>query len=523
VIDVFGQLSSETLSSTLVVDTLTIAELRAEAIYSDSASTAAATLKAALADDNRSSGGISYTSNAGWARWVRFERPLLERYRTLTISMTPASGTSSWYVRTSQDGATWSYFAGPVTSSRILTAVADAAAAQAAAVSAATLGGSSANRVDLPSITEARYVELWLRNTAASTRVDEFYPRRLVQSDDIEAESIKAINIAAGTITGDRILATALDAFTITGATIRTASSGARVELSAAANGGLIGYASGDTYNPATGSGTYQVLWRKTDGALVAGAGAVKIDSSGIDLESITSNAAGVITFNRIITGTPTPAGGVYLSDVGGSNGGLLTLSGFNGDGAGVRMLAQNGSGASYFNLTRSSTYAIAFLDNGRLAINGAGTPTLALEVTGGASVSAGLNVGSASGASSGQVRASYGYGSPQADGTQRIQFDGTVGGSSISIANNATITPFGASFNFSGLILVSDTLVDGATALFISNASTITEVSDPANLFTTTAGTASSYNVYFSGSTITIENKRGATRALNVVAIRCR
>lgn len=235
-IDVFGQLSSETLSSTVVADALTLADLRAAAIYSDQLGTSAATLLAALADDNRSSGGISYASNASWVRWIRFERPITDRYRTITLSMAPASGTTNWYLRTSNDGSTWSYYSGPVTSSRILTSVADAAAAQTAAVSAATLGSSSASRVDLPSIVQARYIEVWLRNTAASTRVDEFYPRRLVQSDDIEAESIRAINIAAATITADRLSVAQLSAIsadlgsitagTITGGTIQTASGG---------------------------------------------------------------------------------------------------------------------------------------------------------------------------------------------------------------------------------------------------------------------------------------------------------
>src|SRR6266508_3988546 len=97
---------------------------------------------------------------------------------------------------------------------------------------------------------EARYVKLGHKNTSAvAYTVYEFYPRRLIEGDDIRGESIKAINIAAGTITGDRLVATAIDAFTITGATMQTATSGARVVLSAASFGGLVGYGASGTYN----------------------------------------------------------------------------------------------------------------------------------------------------------------------------------------------------------------------------------------------------------------------------------
>jgi hypothetical protein len=175
-----------------------------------------------------------------------------------------------------------------------LTSVANAAAAQAAPVSAATLGGQTTSRVDLPSLQEARYVELWLRNTAANTRVDEFFPRRLVQSDDGEFESIKTINLAVASVTADRISVAQLSAITadmgsltagtITGAVIRTSASGARVELNSGASGGLIGYDSGDTFNAATGSGTYQILWSKADGKFRAGGGSTILDDDGMTI-----------------------------------------------------------------------------------------------------------------------------------------------------------------------------------------------------------------------------------------------
>lgn len=310
VVDLFGQTSTETLSSTVVADALTLADLRAEAIYSDSLSTNATTLKNALADDNRASGGISYALNASWVRWIRFERPLSERYRQITLAMAPASGTTNWYVRVSTDGSTWAYFSGPVVSSRILTSVASEAAAQSAAISSATLGNSTAARVEFPTTQEARYIEVWLRNTAAATTVNEFYPRRLVQSDDIQSEAIQTINLAAGSVTADRIsvanlaaisanigaitagslTAVTINSSTITGGTIQTAASGARAVLDST---GLKTYDSlGNVQVEATTA---------TDGALRAGAGKVTLDKNGLTIEAEGNTAAtvGAMKFTR--------------------------------------------------------------------------------------------------------------------------------------------------------------------------------------------------------------------------------
>lgn len=294
IVDAFGQVSStETLSSSVAMDFLTLPDLRAGALYSDSLSTAADTLKAALSDDNRASGGITYGSSGVWNRWIRMERPLFDRYKQVTLSITPASGTTSWYLRTSPDGVTWSYFAGPVTSGRVLTAVANATAAQSAAVSAATLGGASANRVELPAMADLRFVEVWLRNTAAATRVDEFYPRRLVQGDDAEFETFTGLHVKANSLTADRLL--------IPG----TASIDAglqliafRVPVTLDAGSGIY-QGSGTFASPTTGLKLYNAsgigrlagynagveqLAIDTDGRLKAGGGNVVLEAAGISM-----------------------------------------------------------------------------------------------------------------------------------------------------------------------------------------------------------------------------------------------
>lgn len=264
ILDVYGQLSSETLSSTSVIDTLTIGSLRANVIYSDADGNSDATLHVKLSDGVLTSGGQTYSTTGTWNKWVRAERPNLDRYRTVTLSMTPASGTSTWYLRLSNDGSTWSYYAGPVTSSRILTLVADAAAAQAAAVSAGTLGGQTTSRVELPSNVEARFVEVWMRNAGpANTRLDEFYPRRVVEADDIKVQNLSGISADLGTMT----------AGTITGATIQTAASGARIELTSA--NGLRSY---------DASNVLQAQIRTSDGQMYFANGDVRLGSFGMRL-----------------------------------------------------------------------------------------------------------------------------------------------------------------------------------------------------------------------------------------------
>lgn len=217
VLDVYGQLSSETLSSASIIDTLTIGSLRAEIIYSDSDSRSDATLHIPLSDALLNSGtSFTYATTATWNKWVRGERTLLDRYRVITLSLDPSSGTTSWYLRVSSDASTWTYYAGPVTSSRILTLVASAAAAQAAAISTTTLGGTATSKVELPATIEARFVEVWFRNpSSANSYLYEFYPRRLIEADDIYVQNLSSISANIGTITAGTINSVTINTSTI--------------------------------------------------------------------------------------------------------------------------------------------------------------------------------------------------------------------------------------------------------------------------------------------------------------------
>lgn len=153
-------------------------------------------------------------SSPGAWKWTRAFRDLIYRHKRTTLA-----GTSNieGYLRVSTDGTTWRYFAGPLGSDgRTLTEVANQSAAQSAAVAVPTN-----DTWDLPAMIEARYVDLYHRAIDnASYTIGEFYPRRLVQADDIEAESIRGIHIRAD----------AIDGKVITGATIRSSASGPRWE-----------------------------------------------------------------------------------------------------------------------------------------------------------------------------------------------------------------------------------------------------------------------------------------------------
>jgi hypothetical protein len=414
--DQVGTASAQTAAVDLVDWDAFLDELRSGAVYSDQLATAAETLHDAYTDDNRASGGVAYATNASWVRWIRFERLERERYRTVTLAMAPAGGTTNWYIRTSEDATTWAYYAGPVTSSRILTAVANAAAAQAAPVSAATLGNSSASRVDFPAILSARYVEVWLRNTTSSTTVNEFYPRRLVQSDDLEAEAIKAIHITTDAILSNHITATAIDGFTITGATIQTAASGERVVLDST---GL------KTYDSA---GVLQVeATTATDGKLTAGAGDVKLDATGIlvreagtslsspknaynigpstgspSAQLFTTVSPDTLTSSTYLYGRPVNAGGTdYDTDV-------LIVS--ESDDTPRVVLRVVGLDTTEFILTDGMAWSSGGSLRASVGLNlgsetGAGTGQI--RASGTATIAGGLNVGSATGAATGQVRMS--------------------------------------------------------------------------------------------------------------------
>jgi hypothetical protein len=116
------------------------------------------------------------------------------------------------------------------------------------------------------------------------------------------------------------------------------------------------------------------------------------------------------------------------------------------------------------------------------------------------------------------------GVGTARSSGTALFALDATINGSSLTLANNATATPFGNAINFSGLVIVNDTATDGAVALYLTGGCVAPAlVAQTLAIFSSVAATASKINLYLVSSVITIENKTGVSRTLNIVGIRSR
>lgn len=289
-VDHFGQTSNPITISGLILDGLTIGELRAETIYtSDDIQTNAA--YAALNDGILTVGATSHALSATAWRWIQAERPLLDRYRTITfVPGSISGGTLAIYFSISSDGTNWSWYSGPLVStgaiagSTTLTVRASEALAQSNAL---TMVAGTIYRFDFPSIIEARYIRVHHRNTTSSYNFREFYPRRLLQSDDIEAESIKGINIAAASIVADHISVTQLSAIT------------ANIGQLVIDTTGYIWQGTGTAASPTTGlkidnsggigrlrtfNATVVQISLDTDGKLKAGAGTVVLDANGVEI-----------------------------------------------------------------------------------------------------------------------------------------------------------------------------------------------------------------------------------------------
>lgn len=407
--DKFNQASSAILSSVIVIDALTISELRAETSYTDSVNNTETTLNV-LKDGLGWSGTnpyVTYAASTSW-RWVKATRPLIDRYKTITLGYSQgAGGTFLSYYKFDDGKGNIQFASGPVTVSgagaKVLTLYSSEASAIANAID---LSGSHGTvRYDLPSIIEARFITLYFKATVNDLLLYEFYPRRLVQSDDIEAETIKGINIAASTITADKISVINLQAVS---ANMGALHMDGVIDI---VSGGGIYQGSGSFASPTTGlkifnsSGvgklsTYNTgveqITLDTDGKFKAGAGNVLLDANGITLiarsfgESWTAAAQ---TIQWKLSGT-------YIGGIEGYN-----------DSAGAVDIIRIQS-----NLSRASQVNVAGRDAIVLqATNLSTSATITIErspskITLDAStinITGGVNVGTATGAGAGQIATS--------------------------------------------------------------------------------------------------------------------
>jgi hypothetical protein len=96
-----------------------------------------------------------------------------------------------------------------------------------------------------------------------------------------------------------------------------------------------------------------------------------------------------------------------------------------------------------------------------------------------------------------------------------------------ISIVNNASSTVFGAANNFSGLLILSESIATGNCGVFATGGGFMSLISDTGTspVFSITIGTAGKINVYVDSITlaVTVQNKFGATINIRVMGIRTR
>ena len=225
--DVFGQIgtASAQTTATAITDMASfVANLRSGLIYTDSIGTAQSIL-ADLKDGNLTTNVVTYASGTTWKSTTGDWQEEIT-HQTSEIAL---SATASMYIGTSLDGSTWTWFSGGTATGGVWKPVAQASEAAAQTAAASLTAGTWA--VDLPAPRRARYIRIGHRNTGSAYVLREFFPSTLLRATYMQAESITARHIAAGAILADKIAATALDGFVITGATIRTAASGERVVI----------------------------------------------------------------------------------------------------------------------------------------------------------------------------------------------------------------------------------------------------------------------------------------------------
>jgi len=218
VYDVFDQPSPVATSPAVVIDALTLAELRVDLVYSDSIGTNATALRDRMADGGVTT-AITYT-NAAW-NWTQAERYVEARFRNVELAAT--AGTT-FYLATSLDGVTWEWWAGPLSGGQLVKKTSQAQA-QANPISIGV--GGAVTLFTLASVVfRCRFVRLWHTHpTNGSYVLSEFFPRALGQFSDLEAESIRGFHFSGDAFTGQ----------VMTGATIQTALPGNdRLELTTA-------------------------------------------------------------------------------------------------------------------------------------------------------------------------------------------------------------------------------------------------------------------------------------------------
>ncbi len=212
--DKFNQAGTEQFSDPVYVDGLTLAQLRESVEYADYLGTNKDTLKTALSDGLLyGQGGPTITYNtSGTLQTLDQYRELTDRYRKIVLS---GSGSGSAFIQTSNDGGiTWRYFSGPGTPYADGYTLVEYANSGLANASRFVFPAAGTLYLYFPTQVEARLIRFVF--VAGSYTFNELYTRRLIQTDDLEAESVKAIQLGASSVIADKIAAGAVTASKLT-------------------------------------------------------------------------------------------------------------------------------------------------------------------------------------------------------------------------------------------------------------------------------------------------------------------
>lgn len=447
--------------------------------------------------------------------WTQDEWPLLNRFRPITLAIDTLNTVQGYIAVASSIDSSGNlvspvYYSGPIGSASggylALTLASSQANAQAMAVNLPLDG-----RWDLPSIVECRFIRLYHRSIDGSSYiVREFYPRRLVQTDDIEAESIQAINIAAGTITADKITVLNLAALSefvgqlsidTTGWIYQGTGTGSAPTTGLKIfNSGGIGKLS--TYN----AGVEQVTL-DTDGSLKAGAGKVLLSANGIEID-LPSVAADLQSYQFTNGGATKSAVRGYLS-------GVVNYMDLQ-----VYPLTTVESQLNVFADGGTSHGAAVFLR----ATGNNGSKTSSIEMDASSSLATIAMIAANGTTVNGPLLTTDSISPPRSGGSAVFALDGTSKGSAITVLNTLNATIFSNARVFSGLLIISETAVNGNAAMFlIDGGGTVTLIGTAGATWSVTSGTASKTNVYLVAGVVTIENRLGSTAVYNVMALRTR
>ena len=296
--DKFNQTSSTVTSSGIIIDALTVAQLRSEAMYTDNVGNSVTTLS--LLKDDDTTTGVTYNATAsGVYNWTKVERATIDRYGVVSLFVVPSGSAIQTYLGISSDDITYSYYAGALsgTYGTILASVSGEAQAQSNTIADTDSGLATYRRLDIPIIKDARFVKV-LHRSNSSYSIRTLYPRRIIETDDLRAENVSTINLKAAAVTADKISVINLAAVNANMGTLNMDG-----VISIGTNGGIY-QGTGSFASPTTGlkiynsggigvlatySGGVNQISIDTAGVLTAGANTLRLSSSGITLKATTT------------------------------------------------------------------------------------------------------------------------------------------------------------------------------------------------------------------------------------------